>query len=165
MPYKNKEDAKRNKREYYLKNREKDRDRNRSDYFKDYYQKNKKIINEKTRDWKNEYDKNRRRTDINFRIKCALRSRFGSLIRHKNKTGSAVQDLGCSVSEFIKYIEQKFSDGMTWENYGEWHFDHIKPLSSFNLENRDELLQACHYSNIQPLWAIDNLKKGSRICS
>ena len=50
---------------------------------------------------------------------------------------------------------------MSWNNYGKWHLDHIKPLSSFNLQNIDELKQACHYSNLQPLWAEDNFKKGS----
>ena len=61
------------------------------------------------------------------------------------------------------YLEKQFKEGMTWENYGQWHIDHIIPLSSFNLLDEKEVKKAIHYSNLQPLWAIDNLKKGNRI--
>jgi hypothetical protein len=69
------------------------------------------------------------------------------------------------VEELKLYLESQFTEGMSWDNYGRegWEIDHIRPLSSFNLEDRDELLKACHYSNLQPLWRTDNRKKGSRI--
>jgi hypothetical protein len=51
---------------------------------------------------------------------------------------------------------------MTWGNHGEWHIDHIRPLRSFDLTVRDQVLEACNWSNLQPLWAIDNLRKGAR---
>ena len=91
-----------------------------------------------------------------------LRRRFLLAVKNNQKSGSAVKDLGCSISEFKKYIESKFSPGMSWENRGAsgWHFDHIKPLCSFDLSDRDQMKVACHYTNIQPMWAIDNLKKG-----
>lgn len=79
------------------------------------------------------------------------------------RNGSAVRDLGCSIPEFKTYIENKFVDGMSWDNHGEWHLDHIKPLASFDLTDRSQLLIACHYTNYQPLWAIDNLKKGCQV--
>jgi hypothetical protein len=63
---------------------------------------------------------------------------------------------------FKLHIEQQFVDGMTWDNWGEWHLDHIRPLASFNLVDRDQFLTACHYSNYQPLWATDNLIKGAQ---
>lgn len=83
-------------------------------------------------------------------------------LKNNQKTGSAVSDLGCSVSDFKQYLESKFQLGMNWENYGTfgWHIDHIKPLSSFDLTNRLQFLEACHFTNLQPLWASENRQKG-----
>ncbi len=100
--------------------------------------------------------------DINFILKKRLRSRLLRALKSNYKTGSAVKDLGCSVEEFKIYLESKFKDGMTWENRNLWHIDHIKPLSKFDLTNREQLLKACHYTNLQPLWAEDNLKKQAK---
>jgi hypothetical protein len=83
-------------------------------------------------------------------------------LKRGTKTGSAVSDLGCSIEELKKYIETKFLEGMTWENYGKWHIDHIIPLSKFNLSDREELLKAVNYTNLQPLWAEDNMKKSNK---
>ena len=76
-----------------------------------------------------------------------------------------MDDLGCGISELILYLESKFQLGMTWENWSKygWHIDHIIPLSSFNLEVREELLKAVNYINLQPLWAKDNFSKGDKI--
>ena len=80
------------------------------------------------------------------------------------KKGSAVKDLGCSINFLKQYLESLFQPGMSWDNYGRngWHIDHKKPLSKFNLSDREDLLRACHYTNLQPLWATDNIKKGNR---
>jgi hypothetical protein len=107
------------------------------------------------------YKYNREQSDINFKICNRIRKRLYSIIKNNQKTGSAVQDLGCSIAELRKHLQSQFQPGMTWDNYGQWHIDHIRPLSGFNLSNRKELLQACHYTNLQPLWAIDNLRKGT----
>jgi len=91
-----------------------------------------------------------------------LRLRLYHALNHNFKSGSAVRDLGCSISGLKLHLESKFQPDMTWDNYGEWHIDHIKPLSKFDLTDRDQLLEACHYTNLQPLWAEENLKKGNR---
>lgn len=114
-----------------------------------YYQKNKETINKKA--------VLKRQTDIQFKLAHYLRVRLSRSV----KSGSAIRDLGCSISELKSHLEAQFQEGMTWENYGitGWHIDHIKPLCNFNLENREEFLKACHYSNLQPLWATENLSK------
>ena len=68
--------------------------------------------------------------------------------------------LGCSISFLKIFLEAKFKEGMTWENHGEWHIDHIKPCASFNLLNDDEQKKCFNYTNLQPLWALENLSKG-----
>lgn len=95
-------------------------------------------------------------------IRDSLRRRLNNALKNKQKSGSAIKDLGCTIVEFMIHIESKFQLGMSWDNYGKWHIDHIKPLSKFDLTKRAELLEACHYSNLQPLWAKDNLSKGSK---
>lgn len=98
--------------------------------------------------------------NINSKIKICLRSRLNAAIRNNQKTGSAISDLGCSIDELKKHLESRFTEGMSWDNYGEWHIDHIRPLASFNLLEENEVKLACHYTNLQPLWARDNLSKG-----
>ena len=72
------------------------------------------------------------------------------------------QSTGISVAGLRHHIESQFQEGMSWENYGKWHVDHIKPISLFNLLDPTEREAANHFTNLQPLWAEDNLKKGSR---
>ena len=69
--------------------------------------------------------------------------------------------IGCSKEELIKHLESQFIEGMTWENWSlnGWHIDHIRPISSFDLSDPAQAKECFHYSNLQPLWAIDNLKK------
>lgn len=113
-------------------------------------------------------NKQRRReylSNINNRLAHNLRSRVNCMIRGRIKIGSAVQDIGCSIEELKIHLESKFVPGMTWENYGlkGWHIDHIVPLSSFDLTDVDQLKKAYHYTNLQPLWAEDNLSKGNKV--
>ena len=105
------------------------------------------------------------KTDQQFKIRCYLRSRLKNIIKNNTKSGSAVSDLGCSIKFLKEYLESKFQTGMSWDNWSVngWHIDHIIPLSSFDLTNREELLKAVHYTNLQPLWAKDNLSKGDKI--
>lgn len=168
-----------NKSEYYKdlakKYRKKNYDKCRA-AVKKYYELNKESINKKSYETKkrkgqkqdqnkmNAYARDRYKKDPEYRIRRILRSRLNSITRYGVKSGSAVKDLGCSTEEFKSYIESKWLTGMSWENYGTkgWHIDHIKPLCLFNLENREEFLEAVNYKNMQPLWAEDNHKKGKR---
>jgi hypothetical protein len=110
-----------------------------------------------------EYTQKRRLSDPLFRLSGNLRSRLYKALKGISKSSSAVKDMGCTL-EFLKtYLECKFLEGMTWENYGKWHVDHIKPISMFELSNVDEVKKACHYSNLQPLWAKDNFIKSNKI--
>ncbi len=95
-------------------------------------------------------------------IAMAMRNRLNAAIRGRFRAGSAVRDLGCSIPDFLIYVAERFLPGMSWENWGEWHLDHIRPLSSFDIADRAQFLMAAHFTNYQPLWAVDNLSKGSR---
>lgn len=101
--------------------------------------------------------------DINYKLATNLRCRLYSILKSNAKIGSAVKNLGCSIEFLKQYLESKFQEGMSWENYGNWHIDHILPLSKFDLTNREQFLKVCNYTNLQPLWAIDNIKKGNKI--
>ena len=94
-----------------------------------------------------------------------LRKRLRLAIIGNFKAGSAVNDLGCTINDLKAYLETQFSPEMTWDNWSidGWHLDHIKPLASFDLTDREQFLEACHYSNLQPLWAQENLSKGAKL--
>jgi hypothetical protein len=152
-------------KEYRQRNKEKEKLRHQ-----EYYQNNKEKIllickkyRNNNRKKINERRDNKKKININFKITCGLRGRIAKAIKGNYKSGSAVKDLGCSIPELKTYLESKFQEGMTWENWGihGWHIDHITPLDSFNLQNREEFLKACHYTNLQPLWAEENLTKGA----
>jgi hypothetical protein len=98
-------------------------------------------------------------------IKRNLRSRLNKALKGLYKTGSAVSDLGCSIKELKVRLESMFypnsetGEVMSWDNYGKWEIDHIKPLNKFDFANLFYTKEACHYTNLQPLWPKDNLNK------
>ena len=106
-----------------------------------------------------EYFAKYRNSSITRKLAHALRTR----IRRAVKFGSAVQNLGCSIEQFKLHLERNFEPGMTWNNYGEWHIDHIKPLISFDLTDEEQLKKACNYKNMQPLWRADNSRKHAKL--
>lgn len=90
------------------------------------------------------------------------RKRMKDALKGHKPRKTTMRYVGCS-NEFLKeYLQSLFTDGMTWDNYGDWHIDHIIPLSYFDLTDEAQLEEACHYTNLQPLWAEDNLRKGAR---
>jgi hypothetical protein len=113
--------------------------------------------------WRKKYRDFRFATDINFKILERYRKRLWDALKGNNKSASTLNLLGCTVEFFKNYIEAKFVSGMSWDNYGEWHIDHIKPCASFDLSVDSEQIACFHYTNLQPLWAKDNISKGARL--
>ena len=115
-------------------------------------------------DYQAKWQAKRRRTDLQYKLAHNLRKRLTKAIRNNYKAGSAVRDIGCSIVELGQHLEKQLKPGMTWANWSPdgWHIDHIKALSKFDLTDREQFLKACHYTNLQPLWAKDNLAKGNR---
>lgn len=107
---------------------------------------------------------NRLNTKPEARITENLRRRTRAVLQGINKSAATLELIGCSPIQLKERLESLFTSGMSWENYGEWHIDHIRPCDSFDLTLESEQLLCFNYNNLQPLWAKDNLKKGSKIC-
>ena len=155
----------------YMKDYRRTHQEERASYMKEYYELNKcgiatyqKKYHEAHKEQRASGEKQRYRTDLQFRLAKNLRARLNNALNDNYKTGSAVADLGCSVEELKKHLESKFEPGMTWNNWSKegWHIDHIRPLSSFDLSDPEQLKEACNYKNLQPLWAKDNISKSDK---
>lgn len=133
----------------------------RNELRKIHYQNNRERLSK----YKNEYQKKRRSEDNLYRMKHLMRNVVLNSFKNKGfKKDSKAEDIiGCSYEFLLEHLQSKFKDGMTWENRGVygWHIDHIIPLSSAS--NEEELIKLNHYTNLQPLWAEDNLKKSNKI--
>ena len=99
------------------------------------------------------------------RLASVVRARIYDVLKHGYKSDRTANLIGISIKELKPYLESQFKEGMTWENYGfyGWHIDHRVPLSSFDLSNAEEQKKAFHYTNLQPLWAKENLQKHSKM--
>ena len=127
---------------------------------KEYYQANKKQINKQTSDYKVA----RCKVDPEFKILKTLRTRLWHALKNQkaDKKYRTKQLTGCELPFLKGFLEAKFTEGMSWENHGEWHLDHIKPCCSFDLKDDEEQKKCFHYTNLQPLWAQENLSKGGK---
>lgn len=126
---------------------------------RNYYKENK----EKLKPGARERERKALKTNKNFKIK---RYMSDNLRKGLKKGGLAKNNrtevyLGCTIAEFIEKLTSQFSEGMSWENYGEWHIDHIRPVASFDLTKEEDKMFCFSYKNMQPLWAIDNTVKNS----
>jgi hypothetical protein len=182
----NREDINKKQNEHYYSNREKilrdqklyrqdniekiraaDRSRYPSrrekvlDYQKKYYQENKDKVKARCRD----YTLNRLKIDNVFRMTSNLRNRVRRAIIGFKKTGATMELLGCTAEHARAHIESQFTKGMSWNNYGVhgWHIDHILPCASFDMADQSQQRQCFHYTNLQPLWAKDNLSKSDKL--
>lgn len=150
---KNKEQIKKKRSKYYLKNKEKClkasfkyRINNKKRYAKMYYI----------------YQKNKLKKDKNYLLRHRLGTRIYLALKGINKSKTTMKLIGCSIEKFKKHLASKFTKGMSWNNYGKWHIDHIIPCASFDLSKASEQCKCFHYTNLQPLWARENLKKGKK---
>ena len=126
----------------------------------DYLKRWREANRERDREINREYIKTRYHSDAIYRLAHILRTRLFKCA--KGMGISAPKALGCSIEELQKHLETKFLPGMSWENYGlhGWHIDHIIPLDS--ADSPEQVERLCHFTNLQPLWAIDNWKKGNK---
>lgn len=103
----------------------------------------------------------RRKTDPLYVLRNNLSRRIRENLTNGYKSESTRKIIGCTIQELKIHLENKFTDGMTWENYGEWHIDHIVPISFAKTD--EEVYKLNHYTNFQPLWWWDNLKKSNKV--
>jgi len=157
----------------YLKNKEKRAAQNKANYeankhitlaAKKEYRKN---MTQEERDDENRKKRircaNRRKDDPSYRLVCNLRSRVSAALKNAKtiKAENSMSLFGCSVDELKAHLESQFTEGMSWDNYGlhGWHVDHIRPCNSFDLTVDKEQKICFNYTNLQPLWAKDNITK------
>jgi hypothetical protein len=124
-----------------------------------------KAYNENNREKLNKKSLDKIKNNPEKLLLSRLRKRLHKVFKEAciKKTSRTLELLGCDIQFFKDYIESKFIDGMNFENYGQWHLDHILPCASFNFSIPDDVAKCFHYTNIQPLWWLDNLKKGDKI--
>lgn len=104
--------------------------------------------------------KAKRASDPKFAIVHRTRARIAHAYRGALKPAATQRLIGCTFEQFCAHIESQFLPGMSWANRSQWHIDHIRPVCSFDLSDPEQAMQAFNFTNCQPLWAIDNLRKG-----
>jgi hypothetical protein len=116
------------------------------------------------RDKLNEHKRVRYKEDVQYRLSQIMRGRLRAALKaqYTTKRSKTMGLLGCTLEELKAHLEQRFLEGMTWENHGSvWHIDHIRPMASYDLSEEAQLREAMHYSNLQPLYACENVRKSS----
>lgn len=145
-------------RKWRLRNREK-----HLKYIREWHRARRVNNPEKVRAEDRAYNTHRYRTDSNYKLVVSLRNRLNLALRGRIKSGRTFELLGCTLPEFRAHLEEQFRPGMTWENHGPvWHLDHIRPCASFDLADPEQQRACCHFSNLQPLFKEENLKKGAK---
>ena len=140
---------------------------------KKYVKKNFKKVQEISRQWKKknklhilEYQRKYikiYRQKLNNKIAFYYSNRIRLALKGIVKDNKTVELLGCSIKQLKNHLEKKFTNGMSWSNYGKWHIDHIRPCASFNLRKESEQYKCFNYTNLQPLWAKENQSKNCKI--
>jgi hypothetical protein len=148
------EKIKQRRKQQYLKHRDK-----RLKAVKKYQEKNKDKIRQRVA----KHNLERYHTDINFKLKMNLSRRIRQFICKNGQ--NTIELIGCSIDELKQHLQSLFQKDMNWKNYGKngWHIDHILPCASFDLTDLTQRKKCFHYSNLQPLWAADNIRKSDKV--
>ena len=169
--YRNRPDRKAQQKAYFSREDVKKR---QADYYRTPEQAKKKREQErkrmqdplqraKRREYERQYEKNRKATDKVFDMKKRVRRQILTTLSRKgySKKSRSYEILGTDYDSFIKYIEDQFVEGMSWDNRKEWHLDHIVPISFAQTE--EDIIKLNHYTNFRPLWGIENMKRGNNV--
>ena len=106
----------------------------------------------------------RRRANVSARVRANMQRRLAKAVGGSvYKTDTTMKLVGCTRADLLAHLQCQFTEGMTWDNYGEWHIDHIRPCESFDLTDAEQQRECFHFSNLQPLWAEDNYRKGAKL--
>jgi hypothetical protein len=155
---KNKERLYFNHKKWYEENKEK-----WNQYIKEYREKN----IDKIREMKRNYEKTRKHNDPIYKLINNFRTAIYQVLKENNvqKNGHYFEVLQYTPNELIHHLENQFNDGMTWDNYGDWHVDHILPISIHNIQEigDDEFMKCWSLGNLQPMWGEDNIKKSNKV--
>lgn len=158
---------------HYLKNREKrlqyfsewqkNNQERRKKYLKEYREKNADDIRKTKRD----YERNRKANDPLYKLISNFRTAIYQVLKENrvDKNQSYFDVLQYTPEQLIVHLEKQFTEGITWENYGEWHVDHKQPISSFNIQEMgdDEFMKCWSLKNLQPMWGEENIRKSNKI--
>jgi hypothetical protein len=155
---KNKERLSNNHKKWYNENKEK-----WNEYIKEYREKN----IDKIREIKRTYERTRKANDPLYKLIANFRTAIYQVLKENNveKNGHYFEVLKYSPEELISHLEKQFKDGMSWDNYGEWHVDHILPITSFNIQEigDEEFMKCWSLSNLQPMWGEENIRKSNKV--
>ena len=158
---------------YYSKNKEKrlkyysDWGKENRDYLRDYHTKWREKNKDHLRETRNKYERNRKHSDPKYKLIANFRTAIYTTLKENNvnKYGHYFEILGYTPEELMNHLEPLFTEGMSWDNYGKWHIDHIIPISSFNFSSiYDEEFKKCwSLPNLQPMWGEENIRKSNKI--
>ena len=141
--------------------------KDKKEYLRDKHTKWREENREHVNTYSREYERMRCKTDPKYKLGRYTRTALWTCLKERNvaKYRSTFTLLGYTIEELMIHLEKQFTEGMTWDNYGEWHVDHKKPMTSFNFETtEDREFKLCWcLDNLQPLWGPDNLSKGTKL--
>jgi hypothetical protein len=153
-------------KDYTSKSHKKWSEKNR-DHLNEYHQKWREKNIDKHREYKRKYEKHRKDTDPLYKLISNFRTAIYQVLKENrvDKNQSYFDVLQYTPEQLIVHLEKQFTEGITWENYGEWHVDHKQPISSFNIQEMgdSEFMKCWSLENLQPMWGEENIRKSNKI--